>query len=319
MSRTQTPGEPVTIGLDVGGTKTHAVAFDARRAKVADITRPTETGNPSTVGASIVATVDALIAQIGDRPVRAIGVGVPGLVDNSNGLVRQAVNLGIGNEPLDLAGTLRDRFGVECHVDNDVNAAALGSHRLLGEVGPVVDLAYLSIGTGIAAGIVLGGRVHRGKRGVAGEIGHLPVRQDGPMCHCGLSGCLEAIASGSAIARQWQTPDGSGSVTSLIDAAADRNPVAVFIVDRFADALAHAVYLLSVTFDVDRIVIGGGVADVGEPLLDLVGDGVRRLEKRSSFVASLALPSRLLLTSCDDVAARGAAALVDQPADGGGR
>jgi len=119
-------------------------------------------------------------------------------VDRATGTVTFAVNLGWHHLPLGerLAATL----GVPVDVENDVRTAAAGLHRRA-PFGQIDDLAYLSIGTGISAGIVLGGRVHRGVRGVAGEIGHIVLEPGGPLCACGLDGCFEALAAGSAIAR----------------------------------------------------------------------------------------------------------------------
>lgn len=310
MSNQNPHSSGITIGLDIGGTKTHAVAFDSHDDVVAELLRPTATGGPDIVGQSIVEVVAALAADLGGATIDAIGIGIPGLVDRQKGSVRQAVNLGIGEEPLDLVSLVTDANEVRCSIDNDVNAAALGAFRLL-ESDRVSDLAYLSIGTGIAAGVILRGALHRGHRGVAGEIGHLPVEIDGPRCECGLQGCLETVASGSAIARQWPGSDGRPPSESLVAAAEAGNQQAVALLERTADHLARAVYLLAITYDVDRIVLGGGVADLDGPLLDIVNRGIARLERQSAFVRSLELPSRLLLKPPGSIGAIGAAALTD--------
>ena len=123
---------------------------------------------------------------------------MPGRVDPVRGVVSLAVNLGWHRLPL------RDRLeallGVPCAIENDVRAAAAGilERRLLGDVA---DFVYLSVGTGISAGVVIDGSVHRGTRGLAGEIGHIVVDADGPAARAACSGCLETIAAGPAIAR----------------------------------------------------------------------------------------------------------------------
>ena len=130
--------------------------------------------------------------------VTAVGLGVPGRVDTTNGDVTFAVNLGWQHLPL--GRRLEAVLGVPCVVENDVRAAAVGLHRDARYRG-VDDLIYLGIGTGISAGVVLDGRLHRGVRGMAGEIGHVVLEPDGAPCACGLHGCFETIAGGAGIAR----------------------------------------------------------------------------------------------------------------------
>ena len=125
---------------------------------------------------------------------------MPGRVDAVHGVVSAAVNLGI-TEPVPMAGIIGARLGVPVHVENDVNAAALGTFAHLG-LAPAASLAYVNVGTGIAAGFVLGGRLWRGATGGAGEIGHVPMRPDGPPCRCGQLGCAEAVGSGRAVGRR---------------------------------------------------------------------------------------------------------------------
>ncbi len=297
------------VGLDIGGTKTHAVAFDQQFNQLAEHRVRTGTGGVEAVTASVLGTLAALQSKTGTVPITRIGIGIPGLIDPRTGSVRQAVNLGIGDEPLPIVDDLTAAYNVSCRVENDVNVASLGAYELLHRDLNIRDLAYLSIGTGIAAGVILNGRIHRGQGGVAGEIGHLPVVADGPECECGLRGCLEAVASGSAIARLWPSTVGAGPAEALILAANGGDEAAIQTLEAIADRWAGAVHLLAVTFDVDRIVIGGGVADIGEPLLDSIKAGLRRLESRSDFQKSLELPDRVILKSPGAIGAIGAAAL----------
>ncbi len=300
----------IVIGLDIGGTKTHAAAFDERYNLIAELRKPTVTGDIVAVGEAIVASVTELKAKLNGSVITTIGIGIPGLIDRESGTVRQAVNLGIGDDPLDIVSRVTDVYDVDCHIDNDVNVAALGAYHLL-RSGDVSDLAYLSIGTGIAAGVILHGNIHRGHRGVAGEIGHFPIMMDGPECECGLTGCLETLASGSAIARQWPTTGSTSPTESLIEAAKRGDDEAVAVLGRVSNYLAKAVYLLAITYDVDRIVVGGGVADLDGLLLDIINDGLGRLEQQSAFVRSLQLPSRVILKPAGPVGAIGAAALAN--------
>lgn len=304
------PKEPlrVSVGVDVGGTKTYAAAFDDDFRVVADVREPTGTGGAEVVGRFLLDTLRRLESRLDGATICSIGLGIPGLVDVGRGTVRQAVNLGIGSDPLDLVDRLTAAYSVPCRIDNDVNAAALGAFRVLGDDGDISDLAYLSIGTGIAAGVVLDGRLHRGHRGVAGEIGHFPMAVDGMRCECGLRGCLETVASGPAIGRRWPV-DGGAPAEALLTAATGGDARAVAALEPIADHLAVAVYLLAITYDVDLIVVGGGVAEVGPRLLDTIRDGIDRLQAQSGFVRSLDLGARVVLKPAAPIGAIGAAAL----------
>ena len=181
------------------------------------------------------------------------------MVDSDAGAVRHAVNLGIDGNGVALGAALAESLGVPVGVENDVNAAAVGAAALLG----ADDLVYLSIGTGIAAGAVLDGRLRRGANGAAGEIGHLAVDPDGPRCACGQRGCLETVASGAAIGRRWPG-SGGAPFRSLLAAAADGDAEAAALRDEVARRLADAVSVLGLLLDPAVVAIGGGAAEAGE-------------------------------------------------------
>ena len=291
------------------------VALDADDAVLADVRMSSEPG-PDKVVDIAAAAARELADRIG-APLSAlagIGIGIPGVVDAREGVLTHAVNLGVGGDGLPLAARLSRRTGIPVAVENDVNAAALGASRVLELDG--TDLAYLSVGTGLAAGIVLSGRLHRGARGGAGEIGHVPVDPSGPMCPCGQRGCLEAVASGSAIARAWPVgnrPERAARespAATLFRSAADGDPGARRVRAKIADHLAAAVQLLVLTVDVDVVVLGGGVSEVGEQLRLAVADGLFRRGRTSPFLASLDLPARVRLAPTGrPIAALGAALL----------
>ena len=199
------------LGIDIGGTKTAAVAIGADGELSDQFRMPTGFGAEEVV-ATALRTVERMteLAGVDASSFASIGIGIPGAVDSDTGRVTHAVNLGL--EGLDLGPRLADRLGVEVRVENDVKAAAVGAHHLLGVADGIRahSMAYLNLGTGLAAGIVLDGRLLRGGHGVAGEIGHIPVDPAGVVCSCGQRGCLETLASGSAIARMWPT-DGAAA------------------------------------------------------------------------------------------------------------
>lgn len=280
------------VGVDIGGTKTEAVAIDAAGAVLGEVRVSTGFGADGVV----TSTVDALhrladAVGVTPRGFESIGVGVPGAVDPLSGRVTHAVNLGL--DGLDLGTELAARLGAPVSIENDVNAAALGAFHLLGRSAPS-SMAYLNLGTGLAAGLVLAGRLWRGSRGTAGEIGHIPVDPAGPLCSCGQRGCLEMVASGSAVARLWPTGT-SHPVRSLFEAADTGDVLAIEVRERFVDNVASAVRVLVLTVDVDDVVIGGGITSLGDPLLAAVHAVLRRWAVESAFLASLELPDRVRL------------------------
>ncbi|MFJ3393399.1 ROK family protein [Leifsonia aquatica] len=291
------------LGIDIGGTKTDAVAVDESGVLAHRIRLATGFGSPAVVETALTA-----VSRIGeltgiDAPgFSSIGIGIPGLVDTASGEVAHAVNLGVDRLPL--GGELAERLGVRVRVENDVKAAALGAYDVLGLAG---TMAYLNLGTGMAAGIVVGGRLWRGTSGIAGEIGHIPIDPLGAECACGQRGCLETVASGSGIARQWRTDDPLPA-RSLFAAAAGGDPGAQAIKDRLAEGIAAAVRVLVLAVDVDTVVIGGGLSHLGDPLLGDVHEVLEDWERTSPFLASLALPQRVrLVPPGSPVAALGAA------------
>jgi predicted NBD/HSP70 family sugar kinase len=281
-------GTVVRIGIDTGGTKTDAVAVDASGRVVERVRLGTGFGVDA-----VVETIRSASAELGAllgtplTAVESIGVGIPGVVDPAEGRVRHAVNLGLGDVPL--GELLRSAIGVPVRVENDVKAAALGAYHLLGLGG---SMGYLNLGTGLAAGLVIDGRLWRGARGTAGEIGHIPVDPHGDECPCGQRGCLETVASGSGIARMWPSQHAVPAV-DLFDQADAGDARAIAVRTRFVDGVASAVRLLVLTGDLEAVVIGGGLSNLGDRLLDAVRATLTEWGATSEFLASLELPSRI--------------------------
>ncbi|RYV49805.1 ROK family protein [Pengzhenrongella frigida] len=309
----------LSVGLDVGGTKILGVLLDAEARVLGSVRLPTVTGAAGVIDTAARA-VEQLVHAAGVRvsALAAVGVGIPGVVDPRTGRIEHAVNVGI-HESVALGPHLAERLGgVLVHVDNDLNAAALGAAHLLdsgtgagtGTNPRPADLAFLSLGTGLAAGLVLDGAVRRGANGTAGEIGHIPLVADGLPCACGQRGCLERYASGSALDAAWPSRTGRPAPAELFEAAAAGDPDAVRIRDEFASAVASAVRLLVLTCDVARVVIGGGVSAVGTPLLEAVRAALVDQTTGSDFLRSMDLAHRIELAPVGvPVAAIGAALL----------
>lgn len=308
------------VGLDIGATKVLGAVVDPGGTVVAQSRRDTRLGAEGVL-ATATAVLDSLTVALDGVLPAHIGIGVCGIVDRGAGAVSHAVNLGIG-EWFPLAGQLADRTGGTVLIENDVLAATWGAHVVSG----ADDLAYLSVGTGLAAGFVLSGKLRRGAHGAAAEVGHLPVDPDGPRCSCGQRGCLELSASGSTLAAAWpadadadaDADAGTGTHThaggrvppaaALFAAAAAGNPEAVRIRDRFAVRLADAIRILELSVGPDAIIIGGGVSHVGEPLLTAVAAALHAQAEGSPFLAALDLAGRTrLLPGRQPVGAIGAA------------
>ena len=267
--------------------------LDGEGTVLCSLTLPTQHGATGVI-ATAKHAIESIVAAAGVEldDVSVIGLGIPGAVDPEAGTVRHAVNVGIGSEPVDLGEALAQHFGRRVHIENDVKAAALGAHFFATAADATVDLAYLSVGTGIAAGLVQGGRLRRGSSLVAGEIGHIPIDPAGPLCACGQSGCIEAIASGSAIERDWPSTNGSAART-LAAAAAEGNPLAGVVWRRVVGGLSTAVQLLALTVDPDIIVLSGGVAELGELLGAAIIDRLAEDQRNSAFLRSLDLGRRI--------------------------
>jgi len=310
-----------SIGLDVGGTKVHGVLLDPAGHVRAETRSATVRG----VDGVVVGVVEAVrtLASAGGVELTdlvGVGVGLPGVVDHVDGTVEHAVNLGIEGRAA-LGPLVAAHLGapVDVRLENDVNVAAVGAAHLLAP-GEPADLAFLALGTGLAAGLLLDGRLRRGSGGAAGEIGHLTYVPGGRPCNCGQLGCLEQYASGSALDAAWPGPHERPAPVEVFAAAAAGDTRALAVRDEFAAAVATAVRLLVLTCDVRRVVIGGGVAGVGAPLLDAVRDVLRTAALSSPFLASMALEDRVSLApEGAPVGAVGAAVVGRDVALSGGR
>ncbi len=295
----------VRVGLDVGGTKIDALALGADDAIVAHARIPTGWGDHAVV-AAVHDAIDALAAQgrFGTSDIASVGIGIPGLVDAAGGRVLHAVNLGVAE--LDLAVAVRERFPVPVAVENDVKAAALGAGSLRGDAH---SMAYLNLGTGVAAGIVIDGLLWRGARGTAGEVGHLSVDPNGRVCGCGQRGCIETFCGGGAVTRAWGR-GGALPILDIFDLAETGDPLAVELRTGIAFGAASAVRCLVLSADVETVVIGGGVTALGARLLDDLRRRLRVEGEGSAFIGSLRLDERIELLPAGSPAAALGAALV---------
>ncbi len=311
----------LTVGLDVGGTKTASVVTDADDNVLLHEVVPTD---PTRLAHQLSEIIQHAVDQFpgdGDAAVGAVGVAVPGHVEPRSGTIRLAVNLGGSRDggELALGPMLAESVGLPCYVEHDARAAASWiESSAVGSNAPV-DLAYLSVGTGISAGIVLDGRVLRGANGFAGEVGHVSADPAGGRCACGLIGCLEHVSAGPAIARaarealaggRHSTLGPDASPTDVFKAAEAGDELARELATMFAERLARAIRGLVLTLGVSYVVIGGGVAGAGEALLKPVLEAIGRERAASPLVDAAFADARVeVLSPQIEAGARGAAAI----------
>lgn len=285
----------VHLGVDIGGTKTLAVAATPDGVVLGSHKVRTGKGNAAVLASVDEAAQGAMAAAgLTLADLSTAGVGIPGAV--FQGVVSHAVNLGV--ERMELAAELSARWGVSVVVENDVNVAAIGAWVLSGQEPR--SMAYLNLGTGLAAGIILDGKLWRGSRGAAGEIGHVSVDPAGPHGPDGLPGGLEAYAGGGGITH-W-VGDGRGAGEILADPACGHVREALFF------GVASAIRVLVLTLDVDEVVLGGGVTRMGQVLVDGVNGCLNAWAAESAFLTSVDLSGRFrILESSTPVAPLGAA------------
>lgn len=280
------------VGADVGGTKMAVGAVDARGALI--LRR--EARSPAGDGEAMVRELNGLVAVCAEAArsegfdILGVGIGAAGFILHSAGVLMEAPNINWSDVPL--ARLVGEETGLPCFLDNDANAAAAGEH-LAGATMGVDDFVYLTLGTGIGGAVFSGGSLYRGHRGTAGEFGHMTIDPDGPLCGCGRKGCLEAMASGTALEREASAlvAHGEGPLllrlaggnASLItgemvsEAARQGDAAALGAFERVASSLAYGVVNLIHAFDPEMVVLGGGVARAGDLILAPLARAVERL------------------------------------------
>lgn len=268
-----------TIGVDLGGTKMLVGVLDG-----------TETlweSREASTGQSEDELVELLVREVTEareaRPEAiAVGLGIPATIDQETGVAISAVNLPLSDLPLrELVG---EKVGLPVFLDNDANVAALAEY-LYGAGRGSDDMVMLTIGTGIGGGLVLGGELYRGSTGAGAELGHTVIQADGPPCqgNCPNHGCVEALASGTALGREGRAaaesaPDSAlgralaegkevdGKLVTEAALAGDETAIAVF--DLIGGRLGVACSSFANIFQPAAIVVGGGVIAAGELLLE---------------------------------------------------
>lgn len=267
------------IGIDLGGTNIKGAFLDRDGHTLEKISITTNADKGAQVViARILHVIDELIqwAEVDKSHIAGIGIGVPGQIDYDRGEVLFAPNLGWRN--VFITDEIARATGLPVYLDNDGNVAALGE-MWCGAGKGYSDIIALTIGTGIGGGIILRGKVLRGITGSAGEVGHMIMQENGPLCNCGKRGCLETLSSASAILRKARESIENSKKTSLVEysqleakdifkAAESGDQIALDIINESARWLGIAIANLINVLNPQLVVIGGGVARAGDILIN---------------------------------------------------
>ena len=312
----------LVIGIDLGGTKIGTALVDGAGGIIARDYRETLAAEgPDAVitrmldaARRVMAEADVEIAQ-----VAAAGICAPGPLDAAAGVVVSPPNLP-GWDRVPLRKLVADALSLPAFLEKDANAAAMGEH-LFGAGRGTQHMIYVTVSTGIGSGLVLDGKLYHGATSMAGEIGHTTIVPDGPLCGCGNYGCLEALASGTAIARRARERVARGTPTLIADlaegdparitaktvaqAAARGDVKAQQIISEAMDYLGIGIANLVNLFNPQVIIIGGGLANIGDALFEPVQHVVEQRAFRAAVEAVRVVPAEL----GDDVGVLGAAAV----------
>ena len=278
----------LTVGVDVGGTKIAAGLVDESGRILAH----ERTESPATRPSEIVRTIGVLVDRLSATgPVEAVGISAAGFVDKERATVVFAPNLAWRDEPL--KERLEEELALPVVVENDANAAAWGEFRF-GAGADVEDLLMLTIGTGVGGGVVIDGELLRGGFGMGGEVGHIRMVPGGILCGCGNLGCLESYGSGRALVRvtrekAWSDARGANDLLEraggdvekitgpmVTEAARDGDGFAIARLAELGDWVGQGVATLTAVLDPNVVVIGGGVGEAGDLLLDPVRESFER-------------------------------------------
>jgi predicted NBD/HSP70 family sugar kinase len=216
------------------------------------------------------------VARSGVKIERLLGAGVavPGPIDHETGVVGSTTIMP-GWVGLDVAAELERRLNLPVHIDNDANLGAL-AESVLGAGRDVREMVYVMLSSGIGAGLVLGGRLHRGARGMAGEIGHVLVNEHGAICRCGNRGCLETYAGAVALCDLLRASHGDLTPERMIELAQEGDPACRRVIGDSARIVGQVVAALCNQLNPERVVVGGTVSPAGELVLEPMRDVVRR-------------------------------------------
>lgn len=262
-----TDKDSYSIGVDIGGTKTRACVFRKSTEKIVNKVK-INTGSPEDAIKAIKRTLSETSAE--KNRIRGIGIGSVGPLDLSEGLIVNPTNLPTWKE-VPIKKMAEEATNLPAWLDNDANVAALAER----ELGVKADnLIYITVSTGIGGGLISEGRLIHGK-GNAGEIGHMTLAPSGPLCNCGNRGCLEALASGTAISKRGGEKLGIQDPKRIFEKAKEDNPVAERIIENACRFLGLGIANLAEIIDPEYVVLGGGVTESWNQMEKMVKSTVK--------------------------------------------
>ncbi|MCC7376963.1 MAG: ROK family protein [Verrucomicrobiales bacterium] len=306
------PSPQTAIGIDIGGTKIAVALIDHEGLILQRHAFPTDAAQGFNLAVERIGDSIRQFDGLATPRTAPVGIGIAcaGPVDPQRGLINNPFTLAGWNH-CDIVSPLRNRFGVPVLLENDADAAAIGE-AWVGAGRDRDPVVMLTFGTGVGGAIIHRGVVGRGVDGEHPELGHLIVHPGGPSCYCGASGCLEAVASGTAIAAAG-APHGLTSAREVFDAADAGNPHAKAIVEKAVDAVAIATWTLFHTLLPQRLILGGGIMDTE---FHRFAGAARRLDSATQFTRSKVDLERAALGN--DAGLLGAARLAFLAAEAGG-
>ena len=290
------------VGVDLGGTKIYTALVDLEGNIIKEKTVETlaHEGEQAVVG-RIVDTINYVIDGTDKNLIKSIGIGSPGPLDVKNGIIIENSNLPFKN--FEIVKTIKETFDLPTHLDNDANVATLGEF-MFGAGKGTENMVFITASTGIGGGAVLNGKLFRGSTGNALEVGHMTVATEGPRCGCGNLGCAEALGSGTAIGKRAKEAVLSNAVTSLknyenvtakevFKEAANGDRVAKNILNTSLTYLGIAVANTITNFDTEKVVVGGGVVNGGDIVIETIRNVV---EERcmAAFVENCTIEKAIL-------------------------
>jgi len=289
------------VGVDIGGTKIMTALFSTDGRILDRDVRSTLTGEGvDAVIGRLLSAIDSILngSRMGSSQLGAIVIACAGGIDTGRGVVVTPSPNMPGWTDIPLADIVQKKFGTNTFLVNDASAAALGEHRYGAGMG-VNNLVLITLGTGIGGGIITDGRLYLGAVGGAGEIGHMSIDVNGPKCGCGNTGCLEMLASGTAVAGDAVRRIHQGEKSSLSEMVSGKiESITAEMVGRAArngdklsrDVVARAAFYLGIgmvnvvnIFNPEMIVIGGGMAELGDMIIE---PGRRMVAERAFSISS---------------------------------
>ena len=267
------------VGVDLGGTKiyTALVDLDGNIIKEKTVETLAHEGEQAVLG-RIIDTIDYVTEGTDKNLIKSIGIGSPGPLDVKNGIIIENSNLPFKN--FAIVKTIKEKYDLPTYLDNDANVATLGEF-MFGAGKGTENMVFITASTGIGGGAVLNGKLFRGATGNALEVGHMTVSTEGPRCGCGNLGCVEALGSGTAIGKRAKEAVSTNVTTSLknydnvtakevFKEAANGDRVAKNILNTSLTYLGIAVANTITNFDPEKVVVGGGVVNGGDIVIDTI-------------------------------------------------